>query len=176
MDAATLKFRIRSAFDAVEYPGDDRIAVTDSYGDEPELTAAAFVGKRDRWAISSADLDYASLNACCLSFFTPEAFRFYLPAFMVADLDGSLGEADPEFYLWNGLTDDRIDAVASRVWTGDATCGDLRREHFADFTREQAAVVVEVLRSRVEFNGFNRSEVGQALRNFWLAKAGEPAG
>lgn len=52
--------------------------------------------KYDWSAISVADLDkcYSSL-----SFFDPDGMRFHLPAYLVADLEGSLQTADVLFHL-----------------------------------------------------------------------------
>jgi hypothetical protein len=55
--------------------------ITDTYDDEG--VAAYFTGKTWR-GHSVRDLLYYS---CALSFFEPEAFRYYLPAFMLAELD-----------------------------------------------------------------------------------------
>jgi hypothetical protein len=52
--------------------------------------------KRDWSAIPVADLDrcYSSL-----SFFDAEGMRFHLPAYLVANLEGTLRTADPMFHL-----------------------------------------------------------------------------
>ena len=74
---------IIEAFAKTPYPGDDNIAAPNW---DDEGTTEYFRGK-DWRGRSPKDLrQYAS----SLSFFTPDAFRFFLPAFMLAELD------DPE--------------------------------------------------------------------------------
>ena len=81
-DPQALKSQIREAFADVQYPGDWCLRGSDE-GDEPYRVEAQFKGKTD-WR----KLDAHSLNtvpdglASPLSFFSLEAFRFYLPAYL----------------------------------------------------------------------------------------------
>jgi Family of unknown function (DUF6714) len=68
---------IREAFATVPYPGDDRICKPGSFGAE---LAKAFRGKC--W--SDLDMDTIASFHVDLPVLTPEAFRYYLPAFMLA--------------------------------------------------------------------------------------------
>jgi hypothetical protein len=72
--------QIVEAFAATPRPCDDAIAV-ESYDDEG--TAEYFHGRA--WQGHPAErLRYFSSS---MSFFTPEAFRYFLPAYMLAELD-----------------------------------------------------------------------------------------
>lgn len=89
IDPTELKATIRRVFSSAEYPGDDHIA----YGGEDHLegqqVAEHFRGKQ--WS----DIDLAFIRgydefadaSACLSFMTDEAFRYYLPAFLLVTLE-----------------------------------------------------------------------------------------
>ena len=70
------------AFAAVEYPGDWCLRDSNE-GDEPHLLEKEFAGKCDWRTLDPAFLDRAPGGyASALSFFSDEAFRFYLPAYI----------------------------------------------------------------------------------------------
>jgi len=83
-----LRKQIEDAFAEVAYPGDDQL-VLDSSGYHLECNQVAAVLKGKHWKQVPLDL----LRQIALAALTPEAYRFYLPAFLVA---GSLhyDEAD----------------------------------------------------------------------------------
>jgi hypothetical protein len=69
----------------------------DDYADERTLSSYRTQDEKHDWsAIPVADLDqcYSSL-----SFFDADGMRFHLPAYLVADLEGSLRTADVLFHL-----------------------------------------------------------------------------
>jgi hypothetical protein len=69
----------------------------DNYADARTIAAyRAQDEKRDWSAISSKDLDYCYSS---LSFFDAEGMRFHLPAYLIADLEGTLKTADVLFHL-----------------------------------------------------------------------------
>ena len=141
-DKEHIKALIRNAFAATEYPGDWCLRGS-SEGEEPFLLEREFRGKSDRWSLDPAFLDQAPDGfATALCFFSDEAFRFYLPAYLLADLDGHLRSANPVFNLCHGLDDSsrnkRINPrrYRERTWFEDCC------HRFAMFTREQAAAIV----------------------------------
>ena len=77
--SAPLVTTIEEAFRCAEYPGDFAIA-TPTYDDEG--TTEHFC--RTHWKDHSGD-NLESFTSS-ITFFTPEAFAFYLPAFMIAAL------------------------------------------------------------------------------------------
>jgi hypothetical protein len=76
-----LRKQIEAAFGQARYPGDDHLVDDNSGypGAESTDIAAAFRGKH--WK----DLPLETLRyfSAALSFFTPEAYHFYLPAFLI---------------------------------------------------------------------------------------------
>src|SRR5687767_12111921 len=81
MNAAEVIQLIENAWRDVEYPGDDRIFTPDSYDDE-DITNY-FRGTTWRGH------DTAKLRArsSAFTFFTPEAFHYWLPAFLIAAVE-----------------------------------------------------------------------------------------
>src|SRR5208282_331171 len=75
--------RIEEAFAGVVYPGDDNITRCPYNCSECGRVAAFFKGKTVR------DLTNEELRAhhVALTLFTPEAFHFFLPAFMLVSMD-----------------------------------------------------------------------------------------
>ena len=98
-----LKQKIRDAFLHGSYPGDSRLR--DSYeGEEPDRLEAEFKGKTDWRDLDAQFIDQAPDGyGSALSFFSAEAFCFYLPAYLIADIDGLLERSDPVFHLCHGL-------------------------------------------------------------------------
>ena len=89
----TLKEKIRGAFTAAKYPGDKNLRGSDQ-GDEPFMIEHDFYGKNDWRVLSSEFIDGAPSGlGSALSFFSDSAFRFYLPAYLLADIDGKLERA-----------------------------------------------------------------------------------
>ena len=110
--------RIEGAFAAVEYPGDDNL--TDStYGEEPAALVEAFRGKTDWRALDAEFLDQAPDGwASALSFFSGDALRFYLPAYMIADIRGELKSSDPSFRLCSSVTPLGEKKKIAKIWGG----------------------------------------------------------
>ncbi len=168
----SVKAMIRSAFADAPYPGDT--ALVRSVGDDPDEVAELFRGRDDWRALTAEFVDRAgAASPSALSFFSPGAFRFYLPAYLIADLDGRLVYTDPLFYLYHGL-DEATRAQAVRLPGGATTTWwEVQQDHFAGFTAAEASAVVAYLRWRAESDetGFPRRSVREALDNYWLAKA-----
>ncbi|MCF2145864.1 hypothetical protein IQ276_005190 [Desmonostoc muscorum LEGE 12446] len=81
---------IEKAFSNVEYPGDDEI-VYDNTGYHLECNEIKEVLKGKDWR--SLSLDMLRYHAEGLFFLTPEGYRFYLPAYLLASIR-SYREAD----------------------------------------------------------------------------------
>ncbi len=78
-----LKEKIQTAFSEVAYPGDENITHCPYKCFECTAVTAFFKGKK--WQeISTAD---ARHYHGALNVFTPEAFQFFLPAFMLASVE-----------------------------------------------------------------------------------------
>jgi hypothetical protein len=103
MKKQELKALIAKAFAANKYPGDWCLKGS-TEGCEPYQVEQEFKGKKDWQALDSKFLDQAPGGlASALSFFSDEAFRFYLAAYLIADIDNRLENVDVLFHLTHGL-------------------------------------------------------------------------
>ncbi len=75
--------KIRKAFGNLEYPGDENI-VYDNSSDYDELVETAQSFRGIHW--TEASLETLKTNFERIPFFSDEATRFYLPAYMIATL------------------------------------------------------------------------------------------
>ena len=168
--AQRVKAAILDAFSGVEYPGDWCLRGSNQ-GDEPYLLEAEFKGKADWKVLDAAFLDRAPDGfGTALSFFSDEAFRFYLPAYLIADIDGKLQQHDPAFQLTHGLDDASRDQKVNPRRYGDRTWFDAQRHRFSTFSKPQAAAIVEYLRLRRDRDAIDRPAIDQALRNYWSGR------
>ena len=166
-----VKDLIESAFADSQYPG-DWCLISSAEGDEPARVAEAFAGKSDWRSVDAGFIDQAPEGlGSSLSFFSDEAFRFYLPAFMLADIDGKLQQADPVFSLTHGLDDaSRGEYINPRRY-GERTWFDLKRCKFAMFRVDQARAIVAYLQLVSQRDEFARPRIEQALTNYWTARS-----
>jgi len=178
--------QIREAFRATEHPGDAFLQGSQE-GCEPAEVTAPFKGLGHWTQVDPAILDP---NYTALSFFSEGGFRHFLPAFLIADLQGRLQTADPVFHLTNGFSDQVVKIPAgSRVYEktigksafvnprryGAMTWHDFVRNKLAIFTREEAGAIVAYLEWRRDADsvGIDRQEIDAALDGFWRQRAKE---
>lgn len=76
-----LAARIKKAFTDAPYPGDDRLVLDLRHFESGEVVHA-FAGRH--W--KELPLDFLSAHLMSRHNFTPEAFRYYLPAYLLASL------------------------------------------------------------------------------------------
>jgi uncharacterized protein DUF6714 len=175
-DLAELEAQIQSAFARGEYPGD--WCLTNSReGVEPALLEQEFKGKSDWRALDAGFIDQAPNGyGTALSFFSDEAFRFYLPAYLLADLDDLLRQADVVFVLTHGFDNkSRGERINPRRY-GERTWFEHARHKFAVFNAEQAKAIVAYLRYKLAgdtITDFQKSHIREALDNYWAARAAE---
>jgi len=140
--------------------------VNSTLGDEPVTVAEAFRDKSD-W--TQLDPDWLEQQQYALAFFSHEAIRFYIPAFIAADLKGRLGNVDPAFILTHGFAhgvgDARIHPRKPETW------GDYARERWAGLTSAQARAIVHYLEWRIERDGLGVDGAGEALQAYWYERA-----
>ena len=175
--------RIRTAFADGTYPG-DAFLVGSRDGCEPYDVVSHFFGKAEWWTLEPAFLD-AHYEA--LSFFSEAGFRFFLPAYLIADLHGHLMTADPVFHLTHGfLTSEHDYPGLSRIVVrrtggrsllnprryGAMTWEDHARFRLSVFSREECAAIVDYLRYRraQDRNSIDLPAIDAALSLFWLAR------
>jgi hypothetical protein len=185
MTADSVLASIRAAFGPNEYPGDPFLQ--GSYeGIEPGEETGAF---RDRCEWQTLDSSFLDAHASALSFFSEAGFRFFLPAYLVADVQGSLTTADPLFHLTNGFSDSSmVDRRGGRDFVrrwggstfinprryGAATAYDHWRFRLSVFTREEAAAIVGYLEWRRDAPSSidnDRRIIDAALERFWRERA-----
>ena len=177
---------IREAFHATEHPGDAFLQGSHE-GCEPAEVTAPFKGMAHWSAAEPAMLD---ANDTALGFFSEGAFRHFLPAFLISDLQGQLRTADPLFHLTNGFSEQVVALPAGgRVFEktigksafvnprryGAMTWYDFARARLSIFTREEALAIVAYLEYQrdADPDGTNQEVVQAALDGFWLARAQE---
>lgn len=170
MTPDAIEAEIRRAFAAVERPGNWALRES-SEGEEPFLVEAAFADKDDWRTIDPAFLDTAPDGfRSALSFLSDEAFRYFLPAYLVADLHGRLDEVDPVFHLCHGFTDASRDQPLNPRRFGRRTWFDACSHRMSTFTPEEARAIVAYLRWRGERDDFDRDAIDQAIRGYWNAR------
>jgi hypothetical protein len=174
---------ILAAFGETEYPGDNFLRGSFE-GTEPYEETATFKGKTEWGKLDSGMLE---AHSSALSFFSEGAFRFFLPAYLIADLRGELMTAEPLFHL-TGFSVSSIQVpVNSRVFTrkgggstlmnprryGAMTFADYARCRLSVFTREEASAIVVYLNytRETDTHGINTPQIVEALNAFWLDRA-----
>jgi hypothetical protein len=171
--AESIKDLILRAFAETPYPGDD--ALVRSVGDEPDEVVELFRGRTDWRTLTAEFVDRAgAASPSALSFFSDSAFRFYLPAYLIADLEGRLVYTDPVFYLYHGFDEASRNQTIHVPGTGPTTWWQVQQGHLAGFTSDEAAAIVAYLRLKAARDEveFTRRSVQEALENYWLPKAG----
>jgi len=170
-DKKKVEAQITSAFAATEYPGDWCLRGS-SEGDEPYLLEEEFKGKTDWRVLDPKFLDQAPAgHGSALSFFSDEAFHFYLPAYMIADIRGLFERANPVHHLTLGLDESsRRERINPRRY-GERTWFEHAQHKFAIFNREETAAIVGYLTLRRDADDFERQRIDEALRNYWYERA-----
>jgi hypothetical protein len=174
---------IRQAFHDTEHPGDAFVQGSHE-GCEPGESVAPFIAVTDWSAVDPTILD-ANYNA--LSFLSEGGFRYFLPAYLIADLQNRLQTADPLFHLTNGFSD-KILKIPAGQRTYEKTIGksafvnprrygamtwhDHVRCRLSVFTREEAQAIVAYLEYKrdADSHGLNAEEINTALDSFWRGR------
>lgn len=175
---------IRQAFHDTEHPGDAFLQGSHE-GCEPGESISPFIGVTDWSQLDPVVLD-GSYDA--LSFFSGGGFRYFLPAYVIADLKDQLHTADPVFHLTNGFIDKVVKVPAGqRIYEktigksafvnprryGAMTWHDHARCRLSVFTREEAHAIVAYLEYKrdADSHGLNTEEIKAALDSFWRDRA-----
>ena len=175
---------IRQAFRDTEHPGDAFLQGSHE-GCEPGESVAPFIGVADWLHLDATILD---TNYNALSFFSEGGFRYFLPAYLIADLEELLQTADPAFHLTHGFFDTVVKLPAGqRIYVktigksafvnprryGAMTWHDHARCQLSVFTREEAGAIVSYLEYKrdADSHGLNADEINAALDSFWRDRA-----
>jgi hypothetical protein len=174
-DLAAVKARIRDAFSTVEFPG-NWCLINSREGTEPFLLEKEFQGKDDWRILDPAFIDRAPDGfGSALSFFSDEAFHFYLPAYLLADLDGRLRQADPVFHLTHGLDRGSRDEKINPRRYGERTWFEHARYKFAMFNGAERAAIAAYLRYKRGsdlLTNLEKARIDDALVSYWAKDAG----
>jgi hypothetical protein len=176
--------KIQSAFAGNEHPG-ARFLRGSFEGCEPYDEVGPFQALEDWRGIEAGFLDG---RASALSFFSEAGFRYFLPAYLIADLRGLLYTADPLFHLTHGFSD-RTTEVAAGDRTlslrhgrtafvnprryGAMTSYDYARYRLSVFTREEAGAIVVYLEYKRDSDPdlIDPEAIDAALESFWQERA-----
>lgn len=175
---------IRQAFCDTERPGDAFLQGSHE-GCEPGESVAPFIGVTDWSKLNPTILD---ANYTALSFLSEGGFRYFLPAYLIADLQDRLQTADPVFHLTNGFSDKVVTLPAGpRVYEktigksafvnplryGAMTWHDHARCQLSVFMREEAGAILAYLEYKrdTDSHGLNAEEINAALDSFWRDRA-----
>lgn len=166
----TLVYRIQSAFADVPYPGDDNL--TDSFGDEADALRVDFRGRIDWTLLDTEFLNQAPEGwGTALSFFSAAALHFYLPAYLIADIEGRLDIGDATSRLCSFLVSPMNTKRLAKVY-GGGTLGEHARNEFERFNAVQVSSIVAYLLWKLDRDGDNPT-IEQALENYWLVREAE---
>lgn len=183
-DKAYVIAMIREGFRETDHPGDAFLQGS-TEGCEPGESVAPFKG-----AVKWQDVDPAILDShyTALSFFSEGGFRYFLPAFLIADLEERLQTADPIFHLTHGFSDKVVRLPAGErthekligksefvnprrygamTWQDHALC------KLSVFTREEACAIVAYLEYKRDrdAHGLAADDINAALDSFWRDRA-----
>jgi hypothetical protein len=136
--------RIEAAFKDVPAPGPDAI-VNPTYDDEG--VAALFGGK----AWTDVSIDQLRTHHDALSFFSPEAFRYFLPAFMLAELRDPIGagQIGPSLLFHFSRPEE--------FWKPEL------EQRLALLTPDQKAVIADFVRARGSACGYIEPEIEEIV-------------
>jgi hypothetical protein len=162
-----IKEQIRRAFISAKRPPNGSLHGTIE-GDEPPLLEADFQDKHDWRALDGAFLDQAPKGyASAFSFFSDDALRYFLPAFLIADLDGQLDRVDVPSRLSSWFTDESRSALVNPRRYGNPTKFEAKTQRFRNLAPEEVAAVVTYLEHAAKHYQFCREPIDEALANYW---------
>ena len=172
MGREQLAHQIRAAFADVAPP--PNWSLTEGTEGPELLVAQEFQDKSD-WRtlepsfLSGAPQGYSS----ALNFFSAEALRFYLPAYMLADLDKKLDQVDLVFHLCHNLQDASKATRINERRYGERTWFDHAQFRFSVFTAREVAAIVEFLETKntSPTDTLDGEMIAGALANYWLPRA-----
>lgn len=172
MNAEDVRAAIVAAFTPLERPANGALRGSHE-GTEPFLVEAAFSDKPDWQSLDAAFLDEAPDGyASALSFLSDEAFRYFLPAYLLADLAAELQRADPVFHLCYGVGGPQRSVPLNPRRFGARTWLDSMHHRLSTFLPAEVAAIVGYLRwaeARAEVP-VTQQLIAEALRDYWLPR------
>lgn len=174
---------IRTAFADNQYPGDDYLLGSPE-GSEPGQEIKPFIGQTD-WTIITAEV--LDAHSGSLNFFSEAGLRFFLPAYLIADLKRQLQHADPVFILVHGFSNLSVpheiqgkvyirktgkDAYINPKRYGALTFEDYSRFRLSIFSRQEAGAIVKYLEYTrdKDHDAMIHDQINAALDSFWYER------
>lgn len=150
----TLKHEVSAAFEDLKYPGHDRVLDPDSHPgriDEVE----GYLGRE--W--HTLDDDFLNMHTEGLSFFSRDAFAYYVPAFLLHALRSIHHPGDAVGSLIHSLDAGRPGS-SLRAW---------KTARFNTMTQPQRIVIAKVLARIAEKSAdlSDRKQAATALDRYW---------
>ncbi|MEN7526301.1 DUF6714 family protein [Cupriavidus sp. DL-D2] len=170
MSKQDISVAIIEAFSSVEPPPEWHI-VDSLEGFEPALVEKTFSGRL--WnELTDDELD----RDPALCFFSVEAFRYFLPAYLLRELDGHYFQQNElAFTLTSGLTEVWQDKLVNPCRYGAMTSWDRAIHRFATLTKEQVNAVVAFLDYKIEESreddSYGHQLMSEAMKNYWLPRS-----
>lgn len=174
---------IRRGFSDTPHPG-DRFLQGSREGRDAFEAVEPFRGVSSWDDVESEVLDQ---HYDALSFLSEGGLRFFLPAYMIADLNDELMTADVVFHLTHGFLDQEVEVpIGSETFVrkmgrsvllnprrfGAMTSEDYARYRLSVFNREEASAIVAYLEhKRTEPDSYDAESIDAALAAFWRPRA-----
>jgi hypothetical protein len=170
---AALVEQIKAAFAEVPYPGDENICLRPDY--ESAEYVLEFRGLN--WKILHPAFLRKQLGA--LSFLTPAAHRYFLPAYLIADI--MVWHSDtPVLELTNKFQHEpaeeaEIEPLLAKSRSTGLTEAEYHRmahyfgaERFAPFSQAERKAIIAYLRYKASTEEYDEKDVERALQQYWL--------
>lgn len=141
---------IQTAFASTPYPGDQELCGS-SQGDEPAEYAMEFRGLT--W--QQLHPEFPALNCGALCYFSDAGFRYFLPAFLIAELIGSWRGRDPVFHLTYGFMPEE-----QAEWL------EVKQKCFARFSLAERRAIIGYLRHMMNDED-QPDRIRNALEAYW---------
>ncbi|MCY3883736.1 MAG: hypothetical protein OXG24_02350 [Gammaproteobacteria bacterium] len=161
---------INDSFTEAKFPGIENLR-NSNLTEEPLAVTIEFGDKNDWTKLEPSFLDQAPQGwASALSFFSKAAFRFYLPAYLIADVQQLLDRVNVLFQLTHSFTDGQIFSTDEQDrWMLN---WELNRCSLFTFVEVQAiiAYLEYVVRCDDFYDDRDQRHAKQALNNYWYER------
>ncbi len=170
-EAVRICHMIERRFKDTPEPSPDQI-VNNPTGYEAAKYIREFAGKQ--WQLLHPD--FLNANHASVSFFSPEAMRYYIPAYMILDLMGNSNTGTPLFTLINfgdgaGKTINRLgNKILSEQQKKqiDSQMRDSQLNCLSKFSDNERHCIIAYLNYKMTLDPYEKEDIQNALDCFWL--------
>lgn len=160
----------KSSFTEAKFPGVDNLS-RGYQTDEPEAVQREFSDKHDWRTLEPDFIDRAPMGmASALSFFSDAAFRFYLPAYVIADVQHLFKRVDLAFHLVYCFTDKEFFSTGKT----DKWMLNVQLNRCSLFTSKEVQAIIAYLEyvayADDAYYEYDRVDAQQALTNYWYTR------